>query len=70
MMFMQEVLFVSQCEIFSDITTLLHSVKYFHGDRDLFHHVKYFTEAVNFSRREREISLTFQSFLTISRPGP
>ena len=53
-MFMQEVHFVSWREIFSDITTI------FHGDCDLFHSVKYFTVAVNFSRCEREISLTFQ----------
>ena len=54
MMFMQEVHFVSQSEIFSDITT------FFHGDCDLFHGVKYFMVAVNFSWHEREISLTFQ----------
>ena len=35
-------------------------VKYFHSDYDLFHGVKYFTVAVNFSRCKREISLTFQ----------
>ena len=60
MMFMQEVHFVSRREIFSDITTFFHGVKYFHSDCDLFHGVKYFTVAVNFSRRKREISLTFQ----------
>ena len=41
MMFMQEVHFVSRREIFSDIKTFFHSVKYFHGDCDLFHSVKF-----------------------------
>ena len=41
MMFMQEVHFVSWREIFSDITTFFHSMKYFHGVCDLFHGVKF-----------------------------